>query len=140
MRHPPDRERTGLLAILTGALMIGVAVLVLMRGRALLPVVALVPLCGVWLGLTALLRVRKDLGFEGRLVDFWSITHFWAGVMAGLVDVGFLWLLPLALLWEVIEVVCRVTEYRANRAIDVLLALVGWVLANLVAGGSLPLG
>lgn len=138
MGDGPDRERTRLLAVLTGLLFTGAGVMVAQRGHALIPVIAIVAIVVAVGGFIALLRYRpKDLGFEGRFVDLWSISHFMAGVLPGLVDLGVLWVLVIALLWEVIELVCRVTEHTPNRVIDVLLALLGWTLVNAAAGGSM---
>ncbi|HEY4183399.1 MAG TPA: hypothetical protein VGM90_41530 [Kofleriaceae bacterium] len=101
-------------------------------------IVALVAV--VWVGSTAILRARQDtLGIEGAIVDWWSIPHLMSGVMLGIVGVPLLFIVGIAVAWEIIELTSHIDEYRLNRVADLALAISGWFLVNLCASGSFDL-
>ena len=68
-----------------------------------------------------------------------TVPHARGGVLLGLLGLGVAWVVAIAALWECIEIVSAVDEYPTNRAADILLALTGWIVANLVGGGAFPL-
>ena len=93
-----------------------------------------------WLALAALLRIKHDtLGFEGKYVDWWSIPHCISGVLFGLVGVPLVFVVAIATVWEIVEIVARTREYPTNRVTDVVLAALGWLGANALADGNFPL-
>jgi len=97
-------------------------------------------LMAFWMALSAVLRAHpKTWGKEGRVLDWWSVPHFLGGVLFGLFGIGVAWAITIATLWEGVEVVSSVDEHPPNRIADIVLALSGWIVANLVAGGPFPL-
>ena len=92
---------------------------------------SMVSIVAPWTALTFFLwSQRETYGREGRYLDFWSISHFGAGIVAWSIGVGAVWLIALAVAWELVEIVSRVHEYPANRVVDTLLAVGGWFLAD----------
>jgi len=92
---------------------------------------SMVSIVGPWIALTFFLwSQRETYGREGRYLDFWSISHFGAGIVAWSIGLGVGWALALAIAWELVEIVSRVHEYPANRVVDTLLAVGGWFLAD----------
>lgn len=133
-------ERTRLLAVLTLAMAAGVSTLVLVHGHLIVAwwvvVVVIVP----WTAISIFLRVRvKDYGQERPYLDLWSVPHFLGGVLLGMLGIELVLVAVIAALWEGVEVVSNVSEYKPNRVIDVALACAGWTLTNAIAGGSFAL-
>lgn len=131
-----SRENTRLLAVLGVAMTIAVGALVVLHHRLLVgwPVIGV--LAVPWLAFTIALRVRQDTwGREGQIVDWWSIPHFVAGALFGLVGIGGATVAAIAIAWEAVELVARAEEYPANRVTDVALAISGWAAVNAIAGG-----
>lgn len=132
--RPP--ERTTLLAALTGAMIAGVATLLALRHERLVGWPAISLIAVPWMSLSIALRLRADTwGKERPVVDWWSVPHVVAGVLFGLLGVGGVLVAMIALVWECVELASRVYEYPTNRAVDVVLAISGWGIANLAAGG-----
>ncbi|HTL33493.1 MAG TPA: hypothetical protein VL326_10225 [Kofleriaceae bacterium] len=93
----------------------------------------------IWMVFSIALRTHQNTwGKEGRVVDWWSVPHCLAGVLFGLFGVGVAWVVAVAVAWEGVELVSAVDEYKTNRAADIALALSGWIVAMLVAGGAFP--
>ena len=44
-----------------------------------------------------------------------------------------------AITWELVEIFAHTAEYPTNRITDVVLAVAGWSVAMLLAGGAFPL-
>lgn len=132
--RPP--ERTTLLAVLTAAMIVGIVTLLALRHERLVgwPAISLV---GVpWVAVSIALRVRADTwGKERPVVDWWSVPHFVAGMLFGLFGIGGVLVAVIAIVWECVELASHVYEYPTNRVADVVLAISGWTIANLVAGG-----
>lgn len=72
---------------------------------------------------------------EGRYFDFWSISHFFSGVLLGLIgylsplsfsDV-FLFMLVFLIVYEMWEGMVRIGEAIENRVTDVVLGALGFV-------------
>lgn len=132
--RPP--ERTTLLAILTGAMIVGVATLLALRHERLVGWPAISVIAVPWVGFSVALRVKADTwGRERPVLDWWSVPHFVAGMLFGLLGIGAVLVAAIALLWECAELASRVYEYPTNRVVDVVLAISGWAIANLVATG-----
>jgi len=74
--------------------------------------------------------------WNSKYIDFWSIPHFLFGAMLASLARAFdvsVWGVALAMfivavLWEVFEVVEHIPESRTNGVIDVVLAIVGFVI------------
>lgn len=78
---------------------------------------------------------------EGRYFDYWAIAHLVGGVPFGLLalclGLGRWSYLPAAAIfvaWEFFEAATHTPEHLANRAIDVLLALLGFAVAYELLG------
>ena len=133
-------ERTRLLAVLTAAIGLATAVLIAVRGAPIAPLRVIAVILVPWTALSIILRLTpKTWGREGRYLDFWSVAHAVAGGLLGIVGIGALWVLVLTVIWEGIEIVCRVTEHPPNRVIDVALALASWAAAQAVFAVPYPL-
>jgi hypothetical protein len=130
------RERTKLLAALTGIMVLATVTLLVVRHPLIVEWPVIAGIATPWVGISIGLRVRaKTWGKERPVVDWWSVPHFIAGVLFGLFGIGGVLVLAIAVLWECVELVSRVTEYPTNRIADVAFAISGWILANLVGGG-----
>jgi hypothetical protein len=93
----------------------------------------------IWMAFSIALRThQRTWGQEGRVVDWWSVPHCLAGVLFGLFGIGVAWVVAVAVAWEGVELVSAVDEYKTNRAADIALALSGWIVAMLAAGGAFP--
>ena len=77
---------------------------------------------------------RDSLGFEGRWVDLWAISHFLAGVTLALLGIAPWWIAAMAVVWELNEITSNVREYPSNRVMDVVLALTGWAAVHVAVG------
>src|ERR1041385_3486969 len=132
----PLHERTKQLATL-GAIETGLVLALLVWRHALIvPWWVLAIAMAVWIAFSIALRTHQTTwGKEGRVLDWWSVPHFLAGVLFGLFGIGVAWVVACAAAWEGVELVSAVEEHPANRAADIALALSGWIAANLVAGG-----
>ena len=94
----------------------------------------------VWAGSSALLRAKCDsLGAEGKYVDWWSVPHVTTGILFGLFGMPLTLVVALAVTWELVEIFAHTPEYPTNRITDVVLAVIGWAAAMLIAGGDFPL-
>jgi hypothetical protein len=134
-----EPERTALLGVLTVLAGTGTILLVLVRGRLLVPVWMIVAIAVPWAGFSIWLRIRRQgLGREGRYVDWWSIPHAVAGVLFALVQIEGVVVAAVAIGWELIEIGTRVREHPVNRAIDVGLAVAGWAATSIAFGGAVP--
>jgi hypothetical protein len=130
-----EPERRGLMAVLGAALVLGFYLLAHRQWTLTEPTPVVVAAFAAWSGLAFFLwRHRKSYGREGHYLDLWSIPHFFTGTLVWLLGGGIGWVAMLAVVWEMIELVSRVRERPANRVIDVLLALGGWLLANALLG------
>jgi hypothetical protein len=93
-----------------------------------------------WIALSIVLRTHpKTWGKERPVLDWWSVPHFIGGTLFGFFGIGVGWVLAAATVWEGVEIVARTKEYPTNRVADIALALSGWIVAMLVAGGAFPL-
>jgi hypothetical protein len=120
-------ERTVLLGCLTAVSGLAVTALVGMRWQPRAPIAVIAAVGAVVLGMSAVLRVRRtDWGRERRYLDLWSVPHFLVGVGLALCGVALWEVAALAVIWELIELLCRVREYPSNRVVDVVLAIAGW--------------
>lgn len=100
----------------------------------------------VWVALTlalGLLDFVAHAKLPGSLdtvpVDRWTISHGLAGLIFGIWYLPLWVMLLLVILWEVFEmkvVGFGEKEDMANRAVDVLIAVVGWLVVVLVAMGT----
>lgn len=131
------RERTGLLVVLGAVLAMITAIVIWQTGRLLVDGWVLGAVAVPFAGLSVLLRVKQDsLGFEGKYVDWWSIPHFVAGVLFGLVGMRLGYVVLIASVWELVEVFAHTHEAPTNRVTDIVLAAAGWATANLLADGG----
>ena len=135
-----EQERNGLFAVLGILTATATAALLFTRGDLLIPTWGLLALGIPWSAFSLYLRLHRDtVGREGPVLDLWSIPHFFGGVLLGLFDVPLLYVTLLVVGWELVEWVSRIFEHLANRIADIVLALAGWVLVQLVFSGSLAL-
>ncbi|MFZ3032031.1 MAG: hypothetical protein WA082_03275, partial [Candidatus Moraniibacteriota bacterium] len=75
-----------------------------------------------------------------KLFDWWSVPHFMFGIVTALFAISFswsvlyafFWTLILALLWELLEKYVRLSEAPGNGWVDVVLALLGFVITLLL--------
>ena len=134
------RERNGLFALLS-VMTLGATLLLLgLRSHLLVPRWVLVAIGVPWIAFSVFLRAHRDTwGREGKLLDLWSIPHAMGGVLLGVFDIGGVWVLALAIWWELVESVSRIFEHATNRVTDVVIAMAGWALAQLVVTGVLRL-
>jgi hypothetical protein len=136
----PAQERTKLLVTLGAIETALVIALLVWRNAPIAPWWVIAVVMAIWLASAVALRThQRTWGKEGRVLDWWSVPHFLGGVLFGLSGIGVTWVIAAAAAWEGIEMVSAVEEYPANRAADIVLALTGWIAANLVAGGPFPL-
>ena len=135
-----EQERNGLFATLGILTAASTAALLYTRGDLICPTWTLLAIGIPWIGFSLLLRLRRDtIGKEGPVLDLWSIPHFVGGVLLGLFDVPLLSITLLVVGWELVESVSRIYEHLANRVADIILALVGWLLAQLLFAGTFAL-
>jgi hypothetical protein len=92
----------------------------------------------------------RDLGGQATDLDLtafdrWTIVHASAGVVMGLFSIPFLLLAILTVCWEIFEILAPgfgEGEVIQNRAVDILVAWVGWLVAAgliaLVTQSELP--
>lgn len=117
-------------------MVVGVVILLALRHERLVswPTIAVIGVPSVCFSVA--LRVRADTwGKERPVLDLWSVPHVVTGMLFGLFGIGAVIVAAIAILWECVELASRVYEYRANRVVDVALAVSGWAIANLVASG-----
>jgi hypothetical protein len=133
------RERTTLLTMLAAFLSALVLALVWWRHACIVQWWVIAIALAIWAAFGVALRTHQTTwGKEGRVLDWWSVPHFLAGVLFGLFGIGVAWVVAIAIAWEAIEIVSAVDEYPTNRIADILLALTGWIVANVVGGGAFP--
>ena len=81
-------------------------------------------------------KQRKQIFNANKLFDWWSVPHFMFGIVTCLAAISFSWdilstffgTLVLALLWELLEKYVRLSEAPGNGWVDVILALIGFVI------------
>ncbi len=135
-----SRENTKLLAELGGILAVITAIVIWQKHDLIVRPWIIGAVAVPWLGLGMTLRAnQRTIGFEGKVLDWWSIVHFTAGVLFGLFGIPLAYVLAVAIVWEVIEIYARTREYPTNRVADIVLAAAGWMLANLLASGPFDL-
>ena len=79
-----------------------------------------------------------------KLIDFWSVPHFLAGVVAGLAAALFSWspvpvffaVLALAIFWEIFEAWFKLGEVSWNVVSDIALPLVAFPITYFLASRS----
>jgi hypothetical protein len=92
-------------------------------------------------------KIKKEfyLWAEGKHIDFWSVNHTLAGgVIAGstiFLNFSF-WLsvailLSLTIIWEIYETVKNIHETTKNRVIDVIVAVIGYILMYIVMNAEI---
>ena len=135
-----EKEKTWLFATLMALLLAIVVIVVITRMHRIVAWWVIAAVAAPWFALCIVLRVRSnDWGREGKVIDVWSVPHFVTGSLFALFGIGLGWVVPVAIVWELVEVFSHVSENGPNRVADVLLATAGWITANLVFGGSFPL-
>jgi hypothetical protein len=133
-------ERTGLFVALTAALAVAAAVLIALRGDPIAPPWLIAAIGAPFGALAVLLRIRRHTwGKELPYFDLWSFGHLGAGLLLGVLGLGLVWVVVLAVLWELIEVAARIDEYPTNRISDVIVAVAAWPLGQALFSGSYPL-
>lgn len=83
-------------------------------------------------------KIKKEfrLWAEGKYIDFWTVNHTLAGiVIAGTVIflnlplwLSLIILFVLTISWEIYETVKNIHESEANRIIDVIVAIIGFIV------------
>jgi hypothetical protein len=135
-----SRERTGLFATLILALLAATVALFVWRGEPIAPWRTIALIAAPFVALGVFLRVRRDTwGRELPYFDLWSFGHLGAGLQLALLGFGLFWVFALAVVWEGIEIVCRVEEYPTNRVSDVIVALAAWPVGRWLFSGDYPL-
>ena len=134
------REKTWLLGALGAVLSIITIVIIWQTHRLIVPWWGIACVAVPWAGFDVVLRKNlESIGAERKYIDWWSVPHYFAGVLLGLFGIGLGFVVAIAIVWEVIEIYSNTREYLANRVVDVVLAGAGWATAMLLAGGSFPL-
>ena len=104
-------ERTVLLGCLTAGSGLAVAALVGLRWQPRAPLAVVAAVGAMVLGMSVVLRLRRmDWGRERRYIVLWSVPHFLVGVGLALCGVALWEVAAAAVVWELIELVCRVRE------------------------------
>ncbi len=83
---------------------------------------------------------------EGRYFDRWMAVHFIGGVTGAFSNVFFalttanVYLVGLAVMvaWEVVEYIAGIRESQENRVLDIVVGMLGVVIALLIAGWISP--
>lgn len=96
---------------------------------------------GVWLVATIILGIidfkkTNDPSRDATPLDRWTIIHTGAGVVFGLWSVPLLYVLIAVIFWECFEFAVAGfgdQEVILNRVVDVVVALLGWLVVVLVA-------
>ena len=96
-------------------------------------------LWGAFAGTLALhdfkLHPEKPWSKDSQTFDVWTIAHFGAGLVFGLWYVPIIWCVFLTFGWELFEILVKGfgdQEKWWNRAIDIGVALVGWLIVIVV--------
>lgn len=87
----------------------------------------------------------KEL-WEHEFVDLWSIPHTLFGVVIAFgvaafnksTRDGWMFVTVGALLWELFEIVGRITEHTSNQIIDVVIALIGFGITMTIINHAPP--
>ena len=90
--------------------------------------------------------VRTDAWREGKYLDLWSVPHFLSGVVVALslyvfgfeVRSAFVIAFLLLVGYEMFEVIAKIDETRWNRTLDVVVGMVSFVPAFLLAPALAP--
>jgi len=92
-------------------------------------------------------EIKKEfhLWAEGNYIDFWTVNHILAGaVIAGVSVLSYVPLLTsvivlfaLTITWEIYETVKNIHETVKNRIIDVIVAVIGYVLMYFVMNAEI---
>lgn len=139
MTESHAEERTRPFFALTALTLAMTIALLAWRMKLIAPVSVIAAIAVPWIALSIFLRVKRDTwGREGKYLDLWSIPHFIGGGLLACFGIGFWFVLALTTWWELVESLCRVHEHKANRVIDVVLAIAAWTLAQSAFGGSFP--
>jgi hypothetical protein len=134
------REKTWLLATLGGLLAVITAIVIWQTHDLIVPWWGVALVAVPWAGSDVVLRMKqRTLGVERPCIDWWSVPHYFAGVLFGLIGVPLGFVVVIATVWEVIEICSHTREFTLNRVVDVVLAAAGWATAMVVCGGSFPL-
>jgi hypothetical protein len=135
-----EQERTSLFTVLTGLTLTATVALLVWQAHLLVPLWALLAIGLPWIAFSVYLRLhRDDLGREGKFLDWWSISHIIGGALLGSFDIGLVWVALLVIWWECVESVSLVFEYVTNRVTDIVIALLGWGIAQLLIKSSFTL-
>jgi len=86
------------------------------------------------------LKNIKNPWREGLTVDRWSYVHFLTGILSGFAPLFFGWdifltfaiFFILTVIYEFVELILNIKEYKVNRVSDVILASLGFVTSYLV--------
>lgn len=78
----------------------------------------------------------KNLFREGQLYDIWSIPHFLSGYLIGFpliqYDIEFatvfIIVIVASIIFELIEIICKVKESTKNKIIDLTLGILGYII------------
>jgi hypothetical protein len=131
------REKTWLLATLGAVLTVITLIVIWQTCHLLVRPWVIAAVVVPWIASSLALRLNQDtIGFEGKYVDWWSIPHFGAGVLFGLFGIKLVYVVAIAMVWEIVEVYANTPEYPTNRITDIVLAAAGWATANVLAGAS----
>jgi hypothetical protein len=130
---PTDQERKRLFLVLTVVTLASAVALLVTRAHPLVGFGVLAAIGLPWIAFSIYLRLNRDgVGSEGRFVDWWTVPHGIGGLLLGVFDIGLVWVVALVVWWECCEAASRVYEHFTNRVSDVVVALVGWTIAQLV--------
>jgi hypothetical protein len=135
-----EQERTTLFGVLTGLTLLATVALLVLRAHLLVSTPLLLAIGVPWIAGSIYLRIhRAGVGGEGKYLDWWSVPHIVGGALLGLFDIGLVWVLLLTIWWECVESVSRSFEYFTNRVTDIVIAVVGWSIAQLIVTGGFTL-
>lgn len=93
--------------------------------------------------------MRQRLFGRGKVLDYWSIPHFFFGTVTALSAITFSWSIPLtffgtiviAIVWEFLEMGSGLRETDGNKIADVVLPLLSfWLTLVLVDRSDQNLG
>lgn len=74
----------------------------------------------------------EDYGTNSNAFDLWTINHAFVGLLFA-VFLPFVWMFGVVFVWELIELyVYNDTEITANAIVDILVAVVAWLIVMLI--------
>lgn len=132
-----------------GAFLVAGAVLVILTSRPVLPDWLRWIVTIAWIVLTVALGIydfilgggaraaaaQRRAAIDVQPFDRWTISHTGAGLVFGVWFVPFVWTVLLVVAWEIFEMTVPPfgkDEILANRAVDIGVALVGWLVVVLL--------